>query len=65
VTCIVSHQAMNYLAALPPWWNIDCTLCPSSWWAVDGNDVCRASCKVKQLNHVSGGLFWTVNFLAF
>jgi len=30
---------------------------------VDGNDESRASYKVKQLNHVSGGFYWTVDVL--
>jgi len=44
-------------------WNIDFKLCPSSCWAVDCDDECRASYKVKQLNHVSGGFCWTVAVL--
>jgi len=30
---------------------------------VDGNDECRASYKVKQLNHVSGGYCWIMYVL--
>ena len=56
-------QGMNCIAALPPWWKIveplsASKMCPSSRWAVDGNKECRASYKVKQLNHVFGTWRW-------
>jgi len=58
VTCIV---AMNELSScsitlMKDSWAINCKMCLSSCWAVDGSGECRASYKVKQLNHVSGGL---------
>jgi len=44
-------------------WSIDCKLCPSTCWALDGNDEWRASYKVKQLNHVSEGFCWIVDVI--
>ena len=54
MTCIATRNELPscFTTLMKYSWNNDWTL----WWAVDGNGVCRAFYKIKQLNHVSGVL---------